>query len=156
MAMTAKDLIARKTEILARKSNYVNVNLEGVGVWKFEIPTQGDYSDAEVYLDAHKNEARNVDVLQVYWRCVEPNLKDAELCKVYAEELGRKDATPGAWILDAILKPGQITRVAQIFLEESGYTPKSAVAMTDAQVQELEKQAMAYEEYKGGEEIKNG
>ena len=78
MAMTAKDLVARGSEILNRKKECINIEIDGVGVWRLRVPTPDEWNDNNVYFDAHKNEARNVDVVHVFRQCEEPNLKDAE------------------------------------------------------------------------------
>lgn len=154
MATSAKELLARKDQILGLKKKQANIEVKGVGVFLVDLPTPSDFEDAEVYYDAHKNEARNSDVVLVYRQIVEPNLKDAELVAALAEATGHENVA-GPWVLDALLKPGQIARMSRIFMEEAGYDVDSACILSDEAVKELEKQMMAVEANKAGQKVKN-
>ena len=54
MAMTAKDLIAKSTELLARHGGEFEIDIEGVGVWRFFTPSAEDIHDADSYAKEHK------------------------------------------------------------------------------------------------------
>lgn len=154
MAMTSKDLIASKSKILARKKDYLYVDIDGIGVWKFENPTPQDYIDNDVYFEAHKKEVRNTDVLMIFNRCVEPNLRDPELAKAFAEETGH-DPKVGPWIVDAILQTGQVSRIATIFLEANGFLNNSAVMLSDDDLKKAKQEFIAYSEYEESTDLKN-
>lgn len=156
MAMTAKDLVARGSEILNRKKECINIEIDGVGVWRLRVPTPAEWNDNNVYFDAHENEARNVDVVHVFRQCEEPNLKDAELCKYLADATERKDATPGPWVVDAILKPGEVTGIVEIMLKQLGYLGESAHIVSDEDSRAVGEGLQAKNAYALGEEVKNG
>lgn len=140
MVMTAKELLEKKKVLIDRKHATVDVNIYDVGVWRFAVPTGSDIVDSVTYAENHKRECRNDELALVYFQLVEPNLKDEELVKSLAADLGR-EANPGPWIVDALLLSGEVKRVSEILLKKAGYG-NSAEAVVEAEV-------------KGGEEIKN-
>ena len=155
MAMTAKELVLRGSDILSRKKEFVNINIEEVGVWRFRVPTADDINDNKVYFENHKHEARNGDVVHVYRQCVEPNLKDPELCAYLAPKVGRKDAPPGPWVVDALLKPGEITSIVEIFYKQLGYLTETAHIVSDEESRVIGEGYIAQSEFLVGEEVKN-
>lgn len=155
MAITARELLAKKDLILARKGKQINIDVEGVGVFLANIPEAADFEDAEVYYNAHKREARNSDVVLIYRQIAEPNLKDPDLVAGLAEATGHENA-PGPWVVDALLLPGQIARIARIFMEKAGFSVDSARELTASEVKELERQMLSVEAYNLGGEVKNG
>lgn len=66
----------------------------------------------------------NADPFLVYNIVVEPDLKDAELRKVY----GCAEPTD---IVSKIFEPGEIARIAQLGIELAGYSDKSAGLVKD-------------------------
>lgn len=137
MAMTAKELIAKKTDILSRKDATFEVNIKEVGVWKMRTPNAEDIIDSNVFASEHKNEVRNDAVVLVYNMTVEPNLRDAELVKEVAEAIGRQN-TSGPWIVDAILKAGEVKNLSDILLEKAGFSPDSVVSLQQAELEGAE------------------
>lgn len=123
MAMTAKDLIAKSTELLARKGGEFEIDIENVGVWRFFTPSAEDIHDADTYAKEHK--FRNSDSTLVFNCVVEPNLYDPELVQALKGAKGATDyAAP--WIIDALLEAGQVQRVAELILRKAGFTINSA------------------------------
>lgn len=142
MAMTAKELIAKKTDILARNSEEFDVEIEGVGVWRFRTPNAEDYDDANVYAGAHKKEVRTSDPVIIYNMVVEPNLRDAEVAAAFSPDPD-KPKSPGPWVVETILMPGQISNLVGIMLKHTGYDSRS--------VREAQTEIIA----EGAEQVKN-
>lgn len=154
MATSAKDLLGRVDDILARKGKEANIDVEEVGVFRVNFPTVDDFADAEVYYKAHKKEVRDSDVVLVYRQIVEPDLNDPELVAALAEKTGHANV-PGPWVVDALMQPGQVGRIAGIFMEKAGYKLDSAVVLTDEQTKQLEQEMLAVEANKKGQKVKN-
>lgn len=142
MAMTAKDLIAKKTDILAQKNAEIDIDIEGVGVWRFRTPTAEDFIDGEKYAEAHKNEVRNSDPVIIYNCVVEPNLRDAELEAAFSPD-PEKPKSQGPWIIYELLKTGQVSRVGALLAKQAGFSATSANVVVEEAIVE------------GAEQVKN-
>lgn len=137
MAMTAKDLIAKKTTLLERKNETFEVNIKDVGVWKMNVPTAEDIIDSNVYAENHKREVRNDTVVLCYNMTIQPSLKDAELVAAFADATGHENA-PGPWIVDAILNAGEVKNLCEILLSKAGFASDSVVAVQQAEIEGAE------------------
>lgn len=142
MAMTAKDLIALKTDFISKKDETIDIEIKDIGTWTFNVPTSADILDATVYRDEHySGQGDKLDTILVFRQTKEPDLYDADLVKALGEVEGMTDAKAGDWEIETMLKPGQIRRVSSILMEQAGYTADSAVAVVETEI-------------KGAEEVK--
>ena len=111
---SAKDLIARKTEIEARTNKTVTVTVGDLGDWRFKVPNAAEILDAQVYARKHKDGADGAgDTFLVYNQCEEPNLHDQELQKAFDN--------PGADIVNHLLNPGEVSAIAHGLMARAGY-----------------------------------
>lgn len=142
MAMTAKDLLALKTDFIKRKDETVDIEIKDIGTWTFNVPTASDILDAHVYCNNHYDGSKpSLDRVFVFRQTKEPDLYDAELVAGLAEVAGISDAKAGDWEVDVILKPGQIDRISDLLMVKAGYTTDSATAVIETEI-------------KGAEEVK--
>lgn len=142
MAMTAKDLLALKTDFIKKKDETVDIEIKDIGTWTFNVPTASDILDAHVYCNNHYDGSKpSLDRVFVFRQTKEPDLYDAELVAGLAEVAGISDAKAGDWEVDVILKPGQIDRISDLLMVQAGYTTDSATAVIETEI-------------KGAEEVK--
>lgn len=140
MAMTAKELLALKTDLIKRKDKTIDIDIEDVGVWTFYVPTFSDIADATIYRDEHFGSENSVklDSVLVFRQTKEPNLYDQEVVEMLAEVAGNGSKTAGEWEVETILKAGQITRISRMLMKESGFNPDSAVAVIENELEGAE------------------
>lgn len=142
MAMTAKDLIALKTDFISKKDETIDIEIKDIGTWTFNVPTSSDILDAHVYCNDHYGGGKqNLDRVFVFRQVKEPDLYDAELVAALGEVAGNTDAKAGDWEMDIILKPGQIDRISDLLMYQAGYTTDCAKAIIETEI-------------KGAEEVK--
>lgn len=142
MAMTAKELLALKTDFINKKDETIDIEIKDIGTWTFNVPTSADILDATVYRDEHySGQSSKLDAVLAFRQVKEPNLYDTELVTALGEVAGITDAKAGDWEIETMLKPGQIQRISSILMEKAGYTEDSAVAVVETEI-------------KGAEEVK--
>lgn len=133
MAMTAKELLALKTDFIKRKDETVDIQIKDIGTWTFNVPNAADILDATVYRDEHyQGQGDKLDTVLVFRQTKEPNLYDADLVKALGDVEGITDPKAGDWEIETMLRPGQIRRISSILMEKAGYTADSAVASVEA------------------------
>lgn len=139
MAMTAKELLALKTDFIKRRDETVDIQIKDIGTWTFNVPNSADILDATVYRDEHyQGQSSKLDSVLVFRQVKEPNLYDNDLIAGLGEVAGISDAKAGDWEVEVMLKPGQIQRISSILMEKAGYTADSAVASVEAKFEAVE------------------
>lgn len=139
MAMTAKELLALKTDFIKRKDETVDIQIKDIGTWTFNVPSSADILDATVYRDEHyQGQSSKLDSVLVFRQAKEPDLYDKDLVAGLCEVAGLDDAKAGDWEVEVMLKPGQIQRISSILMEKAGYTADSAVASAEAKFEAAE------------------
>ena len=106
MAISVKDLIAKKEEIAAKKHATVDF-VTSIGTVTVKKPTKS------MVLESIERD-NDGDAYLILQQVVEPNLKDPELQAAYgcAEPLD---------IVEKIFMPGEITNLARAIMKTSGY-----------------------------------
>ena len=112
MFTSAKDLIERKTEITKRLGEKITVKIEGLGEWRFKVPSAEEIIDAQTYGKTH-NESNAGDSFLVYNQCEEPNLCDQDLQAAYG--------VSGPEVLYELLRPGEVDELAKLLMKKAGY-----------------------------------
>lgn len=143
MAMTAKDLLAMKTDLIKKKNQTIDIDIKDMGTWTFYVPTFADISDATVYRDEHYGESNSpkLDSILVFRQTKEPNLYEQDVVEMLAEVSGNGEKTAGEWEVETLLKAGQITRISRLLMKQAGFSEDSAVAVIENEI-------------KGAEEVK--
>lgn len=115
MFTSAKDLIARKTDIDKRVNEELIVKIEEMGEWRFKMPTAEDIVDAQTYARTHARASDDsvADSYLVYNQCIEPDLHDGELQEAYGVR--------GYEILAKLLKAGEVDELAKALMQKAGY-----------------------------------
>lgn len=112
MFTSAKDLIERKTEIAKRLSEKITVKIDGLGEWRFKVPSAEEIIDAQTYGKNH-SESNAGDAFLVYNQCEEPNLRDQELQAAFD--------VSGPEVLNKLLRPGEADELAKLLMKKAGY-----------------------------------
>ena len=113
MFTSAKDLIARKSEINERKGERLNVTIKGLGDWCFRVPSVEEVMDAQEYGRVHNGASESGDTYLLYNQCEAPDLRDMELQAAYGAN--------GCNVLHKLLKPGEVEELAQMLMMKAGY-----------------------------------
>lgn len=114
MAISAKDLIAKKGLLEEEKEKIVSIDVEGVGSFDFRIPTMEDYTDATAKAKKRPNKGIE-DKWLVFACCVSPDLSDPELQKAY-------DCKEPLEIVDKIFLIGVVSKIAQELVRQAGFS----------------------------------
>ena len=93
MFTSAKDLIARKSEINERKGERLNVTIKGLGDWCFRVPSVEEVMDAQEYGRVHKGASESGDTYLLYNQCEAPDLRDMELQEMLMMKAGYRGDT---------------------------------------------------------------
>lgn len=125
MFTSAKDLIAKKTDIIKRLDDKLVVTVGDLGDWQFNVPTAEDVLDAKKYGETHNTAEDNGDSFLVYSMCVEPNLHD----EVLQEAMGAH----GASILYKILRSGEVDELARALMLKAGYYGANDIVIKGAE-----------------------
>lgn len=115
MAITAKELIAKKTDITARKAGLVEIEVRDIGTFTFKAPSTADFVDAAEYSRTHggADSSALTTVYMIYSLCEAPDLHDVDLQKAYGAH--------GHDIVTALFKPGEIAQISDILSEAAGF-----------------------------------
>lgn len=138
--LSAKDIIANKTKFLKKTSEFVVLNVEGLGACKFKVPDHADTMDIAEMIEAdgkNVNDRHEYEKYTVYNQMVEPDLSDAELVKVCAEVVGKnpETAVTGPWMVWVLMKMGQAHNIVDLLATEAGYGADSVNMIVDAEAE---------------------
>lgn len=138
--LSAKDIIANKTKFLKKTSEFVVLNVEGLGACKFKVPDHADTMDIAEMLEAdgkNSNDRHEYEKYTVYNQMVEPDLSDAELVQVFAEVVGKnpETAVTGPWMVWVLMKMGQAHNIVDLLATEAGYGADSVNMIAEAEAE---------------------
>lgn len=107
--ISAIDLIKKKDLINSKKKKVTEIEVEGMGVFSFRVPTLEDISNSEAFKGG-----KMADEHLVLNCCVQPNLKDGELLKEFG-------AVEPIDIIHKVFLIGEVKMIAVKILESAGY-----------------------------------
>lgn len=111
--LNAETLLKKKKIIEDIKNKKIDISIEQLGTFRFRVPKSDDFEALGGFEENQK------DLYLVYACCESPSLKDENL---------QKEFTVGGEpfeIVNEIFLPGQIKKITEKLLEESGYNDKS-------------------------------